>query len=183
MKFSTDQNNCVPLAPEDETFETGAMADASSEPAKVDNCKQCGKKLSWGNRSGLCRTHFNADPDWQAKRAAGIRMAYKSRPELREKQSNWIASLNRTEEARARSGRMASEIKLWEIGLPKLDAEARARGGKTLTDRALAHIPPDYRELYFDLTKRKRLKADEAARLVEEHAAADLERFRRGLGV
>ena len=57
------------------------------------NCA-CGKRLSWGNKTGKCRPCLNADPEYHARKAEAIRRAFQHRPELQTKRANAIAAAN-----------------------------------------------------------------------------------------
>lgn len=141
----------------------------------------CGVAITRHSRSGQCRTCAMSSPEVCERRTAGIRAAYRHNPDFLERQRRWMAELNRQPEARARSGEQARRIKLWEYGLPKMMPEVRARQGKTLSDRRLAHIPEEVREEYRSLVARD-FTAAEAERIVTEHLAREVERFTARIG-
>ena len=138
------------------------------------NCA-CGKRLSWGNKSGKCRPCLNADPDYHARKAAAIRRAFQHHPELQTKRANAIAEANRRPERRAQSGEQARALRIWEKGLPATKSpDAIARQVQTMTERKLAHIPLAYRDEYRRLTRK--YGAAEATRLILDHAQATARR-------
>lgn len=146
------------------------------------NCKVCDKRLAWGNKTNLCRLHANIDPDVQAARIAKLRLAFATRPELREAQRQRMTTLNRTPQMREIARETAMRVKLWEHGAAGATPESRARGAKSIRDTRLAHIPADVRDLYIELTMKRRLTAAEAERVALEHHEASLIAFRRKLG-
>lgn len=71
MKFSTDQNNCVPLAPVNETLETGSMAYVPSKPAF--DAKQATDAFEAHRRMVLKEVQnpsLRSNPFWQMCRQA-----------------------------------------------------------------------------------------------------------------
>lgn len=111
-------------------------------------------------------------------RSEKIRMAYASRPEL----ALAVAERNRRPERRAQSAEQARRQQQHKIAQAGITPEARRRQGAATTATRLAHIPADVLEFYFDLTRRKRLKAAEATRIALDHHTAQLARFRRSIG-
>lgn len=148
----------------------------------MSECRTCRKPIWRRSKTGLCITCFNKDPEASAARIAGLKLAFQSRPELRERQRAHLTALNQTPEARARAGKQAAEMRLWEYGLPALTTEARKKGARTQEERRLGHIPPDYRDLYRELTQKRRLSTGEATELVLSQVETDRERFRNKIG-
>jgi len=142
----------------------------------VKHCLKCGKQLSKRTKGEHCRAHYTLSPEVEAKRRAAISMAFKARPELRER----LARVNRTPEARERSRQIAIKNRQWIIAQAAVTSESRAKQGQATTATRLAHIPTELHGFYRDLTG-KGLKAEEATALTLEHHETQMERFRRKL--
>lgn len=153
----------------------------TKRPSKSKVCASCSGPISYGSRTGLCRPCSKSDPTILARRAEGIRKAHQTRPEVREAARKRMAELNRTPEMRARSGRFASERRLWEIGLPLVTPEVRARQARTYSERRLADIPPELRDLHRELVKRGGLTAAESREVIRAEQERRLDKFRRSL--
>lgn len=143
------------------------------------NCRSCAGPVSKWSKSGLCRVCIKRDPEFQANRIAKLRLAFASRPEVAEGRRKWLTELNRTPEARARSGEQAHKIKLWEHGLPTITPEVRKRAGATARENRLVGIPHEVRDLYLDLIRLGRLPAAEAREITLAHHETMMARFRR----
>lgn len=139
-------------------------------------CLECGKVLAKRTKGNHCRAHYSLDPETEAKRRAAIRMAYKVRPELRER----LARVNRSPEGRERSRALALKNEQWRIAQAGVTPEARAKQGKATSATRLAHIPADLHDFYRDITG-KGFKAEEATRLTLEHHETRMAQFRRKL--
>lgn len=147
--------------------------------SKSKVCAACAGPVSYG--SSLCRTCFAKDPAIQERRTAGIRRAFAD-PLNRQRQRDAVTEANRRPERRAQSGELARKVRLWEHGLPRVDSDVRKRGGETWSARRMAHVPADYHGLYRELTKQRRLPADEALGVVLRQQEDDLARFRARVG-
>jgi len=137
-------------------------------------CHRCANPISAGSRSGLCRPCANVDPDINAKRAEARRKAFALHPEYRQRQREALAASNRLDHRRKQSGDQAKSMRLWECGLPMVTPDVRARSGKTMTERRLAHIPLAFRDDYRILVKK--VGAKEACKAILELAAKVAER-------
>lgn len=142
----------------------------------MKNCLECGKQLSDRTKGDHCRAHYKLSPEVEAKRRAAISMAYKARPELRER----LARVNRTPEARERSRQIAIKNRQWVIAQAAVTADSRVKQGQATTATRLAHIPAELHDFYRDLTG-KGFKAEEATRLTLEHHEVRMAQFRRKL--
>lgn len=140
------------------------------------SCTRCDARICRDNKSGLCRSCINKDPDFIARRSKAIRRAFMADPLLREKHRRAVAEANRRPERRERSGEQARRLRLWEHGLPKITAEVRKRQGAAQTERRLAHIPLERRDEYRVLAKK--YGAAEASRIIIEHQEVVLRRGR-----
>lgn len=137
------------------------------------NCG-CGKDLFPTNKTGKCRDCLNADPDYLKRRGEAIKRAFDLDPMKRQRQRDGIAAHNRSAKARARSGQLAREIRLWEHGLPKIDAAVRRRQAETYSNNRLADIPIERREEYKKLAKA--YGATYARHVIHKHQEAVLRR-------
>lgn len=137
-------------------------------------CRECGKALCWGNKSGLCRSCSNSDPEILQRRAEGRRKAFLYDPMKRERQRKAVSEANRRPERRARSGELARAIRLWDYGQAALTPESYRKAGWINSERKLAHIPLAYRDEYKGLAKK--YGAAEAERMICELADAQARR-------
>lgn len=140
-------------------------------------CLECGKVLATRTKGQHCRAHYKLSPEVEAKRRASISMAYKARPELRER----LAKVNRSPEGRERSRALALKNEQWRFAQAGVTPEARAKQGRATSARRLAHIPVDLHDFYRGLTG-KGFRAGEATRLTLEHHEAHMAKFRRKMG-
>jgi hypothetical protein len=137
------------------------------------NCA-CGKKLCWGNKTGMCRACINADPAFIARRADAIRKAFQHNPEYRVRHIEALAASNRRPDRRARSGQLARELRIWEKGLPNVTAASHAETARKTSEARLAHIPLAYRDEYKRLVRK--IGAKDAARVILDLADANARR-------
>lgn len=81
----------------------------------------------------------------------------------------------------AKGAQMARELQTWKIAAQHITPEARERGRRRQTEQQIGHIPREWREMYYDLTRKKKLLASEATALVLDHHECEMEKFRRKL--
>lgn len=149
-------------------------------------CKTCPKTLSARNKSGYCRQCIPAalakDPAHREKQRAGIKRGFMANPERLEMYRRNAAAASRSPAAcLAREVRWLRD-KPWIAGNQAARApEARAKAAKATRATRLAWCPEHLRPQYLSLIYSKRLKADEARRIILEQHEADMQRFRRQL--
>ncbi|WP_139809985.1 hypothetical protein [Sphingomonas azotifigens] len=160
-----------------------AAREAFNGPRRVvRSCPDCGGRMAAG--STRCRTCSNrrvaSSPEVRAKAAATFRMNYNADPARQaEHRARVRATVERARidnpaffEARRENGRRHGPRNIDKSWAP----EARAKAGRSISARRLAHIPSEYRDLYRDLTKQD-LTAAERERIVLDHAARDRARI------
>lgn len=147
-------------------------------------CRTCKGPVSKWSKSGLCAPCARRDPELNAKRIAAAKRAYELRPELLAVAGDRLRALAKTPEHAERARRRALDGQFWKVGQAYLGgpgSPVRLKAGRSESETKLAHIPPECREEYKFLVRSKRLKADEAARIVLEHHAEQMARFVRRL--
>ena len=137
-------------------------------------CLGCGGPVTTHSKTGRCRSCVWKVPEMAARRTVAIQRAFMADPEKRERHRQALAEANRRPERRAQSSEHARARRIWERGYAAMTPEVRARIGKTLSEKALAHIPLERREEYKKLVKE--IGAAEAARIVLAHQEAVLRR-------
>lgn len=149
------------------------------------SCCDCGTEISLTAKA-RCRPCAqivrNADPERRRKAGETYRRRYETDPQFREAviartratTAREMATNPRAREVRRENGRKCGPRNIHRSWTP----EARARAGRTNSARRLAHIPVDYRDLYRDLIGQD-LTAEERARIVLDHAAAEQARAPR----
>lgn len=153
-------------------------------------CTGCAGPISRRNVSGLCRpcslSAMNSDPDFAARVSAGIQTAMKKDPAKREAKRQAMLRIRATPKARESRRRVAQSIELWRLGnaAQPPGSPSRVLAGARGSATKLAWCPPELRDEYRFLTKKVRLKAAEARRMIEQQHELDMARWRRNvLGV
>lgn len=145
----------------------------------------CGTKLGRGNTSGRCRScatrHFNADPEIQRARAAGIRRAIALDPlklaGYRERAAK-ARALNPGHRFTSETARVAGEK--GNAARPK-GSPSRLRAGARRVATMHADVPPEELSDYLHLTRVKRLRMDEAKAIILDQHERKMAAFRRKL--
>lgn len=150
-------------------------------------CADCSTPIrATRNRAGRCSRCIlisrNADPEYQAKRAAALSVKWsdpnykaKMRAESRAHAIR-LAKDPRVRAARRRAGKAAiARLFEPEVRAKTLKAVSE-RAGKTNSERRMAWCPAEYRHLYRYLVKTKRIPGSEARKAVFEQVKADRER-------
>lgn len=143
-------------------------------------CAKCGQPRYWRAKTGMCGECSRSDPAVNARKSAAIKALFAADPGYLERQREGITAHNRSEKMRALAGQKAKELRIWEKAKGSRSPEAIARGAKRLSERRMAHIPPEVREDYRVLMRAKVPKDEALASvlaLYEERMAA----FRRKL--
>ena len=145
----------------------------------------CGAVISKRTKSGRCKScanaYVNSSPEIKAKRAEGIRRKWDSDPA-------WAAEMKRQATARLMSPEVrAKSNAAFMLNQPwtkaERDAASYARGGRTISNVRLAHIPLTLRGEYRRLVRSKRMSAADASAavlaLVDAHYAPQAVDFLR----
>lgn len=139
------------------------------------NCAVCDTPLYPGNQSGRCRLH--PSPETNAKRGVAIKRRYDTDPDFRARQK--AGAGRQTEAGRKAISDAVRASRLWEKGRAHFTPETYAKRGASIRARALSHIPTEYRDLYTELRKKRRMPVADALAAVEQQQAADAARYRR----
>lgn len=149
--------------------------------ARPNTCTDCPSPLGRENKSGRCRScmarSLNANPDFQAKRRAGIRRKIAANPEYREALANRARVIGKLPQAIEGRRRHCIEARIWERGnaVQPAGCAARMKAGARGSATKLAWCPSHLRETYRDVAKT--VGAVEARRLVLEMAETQDRRF------
>jgi len=147
-------------------------------------CTTCPRTLGTRNKTGYCVKCWpkvawtvakERDPDFEARRIAGIKRSLQENPERLAKMKAAFLIAAKTPHARAMRSAAAKRDQLWKVGQKALAADptALARRGATLSNTRLAWCPVDMRQNYRDLVRRYKIPAPQAkAMILEEMAAA-----------
>lgn len=150
------------------------------------NCKQCQAPITRQSKTGMCKPCAlqarNSDPEFQERRIKSVKLAFMLRPELGASRRAAMIEINKSPEHRANTSRRNKEINSIAFARKGRSQEASVRGGKTLSARKLAHIPPEYRDEYRRLVDSKRMTAKEASAIILAQHNKDMADFRRKLG-
>lgn len=150
-------------------------------------CKDCPAELSQRNTSGYCRKCIGRavwkKPGFREKQRRGIKRAIHGDPATLEKyRENARKAAKSPAAAKARKERWHRE-RVWEQGnLAARAPEVRERAGRATALTRLPWCPPHLLDLYRDLTRTKRIPADEAKQMVLEQEAAEIAAVRRRMG-
>ena len=148
--------------------------------AALRHCRTCQSSIYRGNKSGYCRPCWNRSPEKLSKQSETMKAKWKD-PKLRAQMTeSGIRNLMNTG-AQAKAAAAAKAKQTWRIATQYITAEHRERGRRTQIETKIGHIPAEVRDLYYDLTRRKKISAAEATALVLEHHETEMQRFRRKL--
>lgn len=148
------------------------------EPERRTTCVVCGVALGAKNTSGHCRAH--PSPEARAKRSASMKRLFATDPDFRARHK--AKAGRQTEAGRKAISERAKAVNLAAMGRAAITDETRRKIAVSNRNRALSHIPSEYRELYSELRNRHRVTVAEALAAVDQQQAADLARYRRGIG-
>lgn len=151
-------------------------------------CADCGGSLGRRNTSGRCHRCaarlVGRSPATRAKISASRRLQYLNDPEYRARE---LARLRQVRSMRTNVGGNLVEGAMWVLGNAVRPAGSPSRmqaGAKTRARRAInAGCPPHLVEQYYFLTTKKRLKQVDAIAAVKAQEEADLQRWRRSVGI
>lgn len=150
-------------------------------------CKSCSAPITRQSKTGYCAPCAlrarNADPEFQQRRVNAIKRVFAYRPELSEGNRAFITALNKSPERRAQQAIISKQNRTIAHARKGLTPEVHKRIGQTQSRRRLAHIPPEYRDLYRCLMKKRGIKASDATAIVMAQHEKDMADFRRKLGV
>lgn len=146
----------------------------------MKTCKVCESKLSAGNQSGYCRPCWNKSPEKLSKQSETMRARWRDPQHRKAMTEAGIRNLMDTG-AQVKAAKVAKERQTWRIASQHITQEHRDRAKRLQIESKIGHIPKEVRELYYDLTRRKKFSAAEATALVLEHHEAEMQRFRRKL--
>lgn len=131
------------------------------------NCIDCYAPIKRA-RTGRCQRcaniHVNSSPEMKAKRAEGIRRKWATDPEFAARMKRQATERLMSPEVRAKSNAAFVLNKPWTKA--QRDADSYARGGRTISNSRLAHIPLTLRGEYRRLVRSKRMSAAEASAAV-----------------
>ena len=144
-------------------------------------CRDCDKRLTPRNRSGLCRTHYDLDEivkgDVIKRRAATLRQRYRDDADFAKQQRARLAEANSS--AGVREKRRQQRLKALAGSDPMATPAALAKRALAISNTRLRHIPVAYRAEYRHLTNNGGLSAAEATRIVLDQVDADEAHYRR----
>jgi len=142
------------------------------------DCKICANELSRRNKSGYCRKCNSKSPESKLWRSRLMRERWReptSRRILTE-----CGTRNLLESGGQQKGTaIAKERETWKIASQFITQEARNRATRNMQNKKLEHIPREWRDLYHDLTRKKKMLARDASTLVLDHHDAEMRKFRR----
>lgn len=151
---------------------------SKSKPTKP--CDKCGQPRYWRAKTGLCGRCSRSDPGVAARKSAALKARYAADPDVRERHRQRTIEHNQSPKMRALAGQKAKELRIWELAKDKRTPESIERGAKRLSERRMAHIPPEVRDDYRVMVRAKVPKNEALATVLalhEERMAA----FRRKL--
>lgn len=133
-------------------------------------------------KTTICKTCSNrrnaADPTRRERISQSMRELYRD-PEFRKRREPIIKALVRRNKADpvwvAKVREMARELGK-KHGGTVAGSPSRVKSGRSLTERYLGHIPPEYRDEYRRLQRKTHLTAAEISTLILEMVEADLRR-------
>lgn len=148
----------------------------------MSECKTCKVALGARNKTGYCRNCYNGSPEKRARLSETVKRNWATNPELRQRYieagtRNLSAPL-----AKAKALATVRKNRTWEVATKSITQEDRMKAARRGTETKLAHIPREMREEYRHLTRTKRYLAADAARIVLEQHARDMEKFRTKIG-
>lgn len=133
------------------------------------NCRVCSANLDRTNRSGYCKNH------WRSRLIAA--------DPLEKERARAAANRNfQTPKAAAARREAAVRSQAWKAGLAAVTPEHRKLAGARSRATKLAWCPPELRDTYVFLIRRRRFKAAEAREIVLRQHETDMARFRRRIG-
>lgn len=148
--------------------------------SKIRNCKVCEAELNRANKSGYCRPCWNRSPEKLAKQSATMKAKWRD-PEQRAIMAA-AGTRNLIETGgQAKGAEMAKKLETWRIASKHITPEARERGRRRQTEQQIGHIPREWRQMYYDLTRKMKISAAEASTLVLDHHECEMQKFRRKL--
>lgn len=133
------------------------------------NCQNCPGEISKRNRTGRCRS---CAAKWAARSYPGL---------IEIRRAAGKAGAMKPGERERRAKRCA-ERRLWEIGTASRTEETFAKISRSNSERKMSWCPPELRGEAKRLTKSGFKLAEVKPMILEQHKA-ELDRFRRKLGV
>ena len=156
---------------------------------RVGNCSDCGTGITSQSKTGLCIPCGNrkrwADPEFRAKRAAGIKKKFADPLYMAKVRANSrqiglkYAKDEELQERRRAYGRYAYATFLSKPEVREKNRQAvRERSAKTQRAKRMAWCPEKYWDDYRHLRKSKKLTAAEARQVILASIAAEKENER-----
>lgn len=153
------------------------------------NCTVCDKPLDGRTTTGLCRKHsakrlialMPAERLALGRERAGeaMRKYWMAHPEKLAAAAERLRQMTQTPEHSQRASETMKRNRTWEIGWQTCQTpEARARRRQSMSDRKLSWCPPELRDEYRRLRRKKNLPASEAREIVLAQHERDMARFR-----
>lgn len=147
----------------------------------MSECKTCSKPLAATTRSGYCRTCYRSSPERREKLSKRMKDQWKNDPAYRAKYLAAIADNLTKTGGREKGAQVAKEKETWRIASEHITPQARNRARRKLIENKIGHIPYDVRPLYYELTRQRKVPAEEATRIVLAHHETEMQRFRNKL--
>lgn len=144
------------------------------------SCKKCNKALSYGNKSGYCLQCWNRSEEKLTKQSETMRQKWRDPAQRKAMTETGTRNLIDTG-AQKKAAMVAKARQTWKIAAQHIKPEHRERAKRAISETKIGHIPKELRPLYYDLTRLKRMSAEEATKLVLDHHEVELEKFRRKL--
>lgn len=150
------------------------------------SCTSCGCAIrpDRKRKTTLCRTCANRrprDPEAEARRKEKIRLTFAARPELAETARERSRSAM-TPERRAKAAETIRAHRSWEKTPAEVMAKWQRNGAHAAREKRLGWCPPELRDLYAQLTKRRNFSAAEAREIVLAQHAKNMAAFRKSIG-
>ncbi len=149
------------------------------------SCSDCESPISNDGKTGRCRgcntARNNKRPDLAAKRGAGMREAMKD-PLKYDRMCclarNNIRKAMLNPETRARFVEVGKQRAAIYFNDPEIrakinDPELRKLVGRKITEFRIGWCPPEYRDLYFEITRKTETPAAEAKKIILDQIKAD----------
>lgn len=129
---------------------------------------ECGAPISKRSKTGRCQPcanrFVNNSPEMKAKRAEGIRRKWATDKEFAARMKRQATERIMSPEVREKSRAAFMLNQPWTKA--QRDAASYARGGRSISERRLAHIPITLRGKYRYLVRSKRMSAADATAAV-----------------
>lgn len=150
---------------------------AARKPAQR-HCERCEKPIHIRTRGELCYRCLQADPEFQARRLAGVRKTFEN-PEHRAKMARVVARNHAKARLRpefaewlsAHGKHLAQILQSPEIKAKMNTPEFREKLGRAVSEARVGWCPPEFRDEYRSLIRSKRMASSKARAIIEEKVA------------